>query len=95
LLFLIFNLRLSLNLDFVQGVQFLHQKRIIHNDIALRNIVICRKTKNLYIIDFSEAEFLQANTESEVKEELHRLGSSILEMAKVLFRTSLNGICII
>ena len=57
----------------------------------LHNIVVCQKSKNLYIIDFGEAEYLQDNADRKIKEELQCLASTILEMAKVCFIAYLNS----
>jgi hypothetical protein len=75
------NLSLDLKMSAVESVRLLSQAGLLHNDLALRNVVQCRADpKQAKIIDFGRAEFTE--DQQLLEEQIHhiqqllRVGSS-------------------
>jgi len=54
---------LSIAIQIVHGLQAIHDKNIIHNDIKTSNIIISHITKAIKIIDFNQATYWRQRTQ--------------------------------
>ena len=64
------------------GMNYLHEKNIIHRDLALRNILIMSKTV-CKISDFGLSRFLEENSYYQVKTDFWGVNRKIFEYSLI------------
>lgn len=70
-----------------QYINALHEKKgIAHKDLAPRNVMICNKTGNPFVIDFGKSEYLSESKNSELSKDKDVAG---IEAIRALMKKSL------